>query len=512
MAADGSQELSPGAVLNERYRLTERLGEGAAWLGVDIEHETPVVVLKVSAAHSSALKSALTLKHQHLAQALDVLEYDGRHLLVSEHVQGVSLRDRLDAAKTLSAVDAVRTALRVADALTSLHEHGSVHGFVHDRALIVALEGDRPLPVLTFLPTAAAENARAPESDLGAPGVADDAWAVAALLYEMLVGQAPARSGYASESELEAQGITDPALRATLAHALASEPERRPRDLKPLRRELARWFVEHAGEEPVPLTSHPSKAPPPLPSNAPKEAAAPIVTSAPPARRSSGRMGTFVVAAIGLGIIAGGVFSSLLKNEPEVALASAQAPAPTPPPKSSAIELTEVPVTGKNESVMEGDKLGSCVAGYLPPKTFATAPDLSFVCSETDPQRGADKLRSAIVSGAPKGQLTDAMKIFARLGWYELAAFAVVRAGCCPEAPPLSIPSLSESCQFNERLRELGEAVVAMKPVEPVLARYTSSIHCELNLGGKPSLRRKERPAGGEDTAFLELVRKLEAP
>jgi hypothetical protein len=91
-----------------------------------------------------------------------------------------------------------------------------------------------------------------------------------------------------------------------------------------------------------------------------------------------------------------------------------------------------------------------------------------------------------------------------------MAAFAVVRAGCCPDAPPLTIDKLSESCpKMDETLRQIGDAVVGTKPLDALLKKYTDAIHCELNMGHGVMLRRTQRPAGGEDTAFLELVKKL---
>jgi hypothetical protein len=502
-------------VLDERYRVTEALASGNAWLGVDDKDERELIILEVSRAQAAALEPAVTLTHQHLAQVIAVIERDGRHLVVAERAPGISLRERLDEIGIQPPVDAVRMALRAADALTSLHEHGAVHGLVQARSLIVAHDSDRPLPVLTFRPLEPVNVSRAPGGDPLAPKIADDAWAVAALLHEMLTGKAPPATGYASEAELADAGVSDAALRTSLFHGLASDAEVRSRDLRPLRRELARWFVEHAGEETIPPSVRHSKEPPPLPSTlAPQDAAAPFVTTSPaPPKRRKIHVGALAVGAIGLGLIGGWVVSSLRPKEPEVEIVEVPAPPPSAAAASaSAIELTEVPVTGEEEGVMGGDKLGSCVAGYLPANTFGKAPDLAFVCSVSDPRVGADKLRAAVVTGAPKGQVTEAMKIFSRIGWYDMAAFAVVRAGCCPDAPPLAIPELSDSCvKMDESLREIGDTVVAMKPVEPSLKKYTESIHCELNLGRSAVLRRKERPAGGEDTAFLELVKKLES-
>jgi len=185
-----------------------------------------------------------------------------------------------------------------------------------------------------------------------------------------------------------------------------------------------------------------------------------------------------------------------------------QVPTAAPEPSASAIELGEVPVTAGSETSL-GNKLATCVAGYLPKGAFSKAPDVDWLCSETDPRTGGEKLHGAVVSGAPKGQTTDAMKIFSRIGWYDMAAFAMVRAGCCADAKPIALPDARSECSMDAALREVGDAVVSTRDVQEPLKKYTESIHCELNQGGK-GLRRTARPAGGEDTAFLDLVKKLE--
>jgi hypothetical protein len=184
-------------------------------------------------------------------------------------------------------------------------------------------------------------------------------------------------------------------------------------------------------------------------------------------------------------------------------------PAAAPEPSSSAIVLNDVPVTGAEELNL-GDKLASCVAGSLPKGAFGKAPKLDWLCSETDPRIGGEKLRGAVVAGAPKGVTTDAMKIFSRLGWYEMAAFSVVHSGCCLEAKPVAIPEARTECAMEAALREIAEAVIAARDVQAPVAKYTESIHCELKQGGAKYLRRTARPEAGEDTAFLELIKKLD--
>jgi len=187
-----------------------------------------------------------------------------------------------------------------------------------------------------------------------------------------------------------------------------------------------------------------------------------------------------------------------------------QKPTAAPEPSASAIELGEVPVMGGSDEQNLGNKLATCVAGYLPKGAFGKAPELDWLCGETDPRIGGEKLHSAVVAGAPKATTTDAMKIFARIGWYDMAAFAVVHNGCCTDAKPVALPEGRAECAMDGALREVGDAVIASRDVEGALKKYTESIHCELNRGGGKTLRRSGRPEGGEDTAFLDLVKKLD--
>jgi hypothetical protein len=94
-----------------------------------------------------------------------------------------------------------------------------------------------------------------------------------------------------------------------------------------------------------------------------------------------------------------------------------------------------------------------------------------------------------------------------------MAAFAVVRAGCCPDAKPLELPAPSKGCDdMAEALRTVGQEVVSNHPTEEPLKKYTGAIHCELNANKGLQFRKRERPAGGEDSAFLELVKPIQTP
>ena len=518
MSETVSAGLEPGKVIGSRYRVEERLAvesEPVAYAGIDTENQLQVVIQETSAPVAKLLSKGKALGHRHLANVLDVLDVDGKQLVVSEHLRGETLSQRLVEIGKKAPVDAVRSALRVADALSSLHEAGGAHGTVHPNHVILTPEG-RDGPVVTFGPLARGDAAfHQPEWEEGdLPSEPDDSWSAAALLFLMLVGEPPAHAGYESESAVADAGVLDPVLRVALYHALARDLGVRSHDLRPLKRELARWFVEHAGEEPIPPGPH-STSPPPLPpsirpsqvprisSQVPRRSAPP-----PPPPKKPSKLLMLASFGVALGLIGGWTFSTI-RGKTRTKVIEVQKPqaaaAPVAEEPKKAIDLSEVPVNGQSETASV-DKVGSCVSGYMPKGTFDKAPDMSWVCEEADPRTGAEKLRVAVINGG-KGNVTDAMKIFARMGWYDMAAYSVVRAGCCENAKPLSLPEPSTGCTaLADSLREIGSSVVASRSYEEPLKAYTSAVHCELNAGKGVAFRHTTRPSGGEDSAFAELV------
>jgi len=500
-SAEQAATLTVGATIGGRFRVDEQAGAelGGTYFGTD-EQGGKVVLVQISAEREKTLAPALSLEHAHLGKLLALEPLGDGFVAVGAVVEGESLAERLAAIGKKPNVDAVRSSLRLADALSTLHEAGGVHGWLSTESVCAEpLDGARPRIAWCIRPDRALHTPeRAPD---GLPSIADDTWATAALLHWMITGGPPPEAGYATEADIEQAGVTDAALRAALFHTLtASRPERQS-DLRPLRRELARWFVDHAAEEPV-VPSHRVTAPPPLPPSHRPSTRPPARKSLPPLGKK--RFAEFAIGAIVLGVV-GGIALTFLR--PKRVKLVHRPEKPTAPATPSALEIGDVPVTGENESRL-GNKLATCVAGYLPKGTFSKTPDIEWLCTETDPRNGADKLHAAIVSNAPKGGPSDAMKIFSRIGWYAMPAFAMVRAGCCAEAKTMVLPD--EHCSMTSALRDVGDAVISSEDVVEPLKKYTETIHCELNRGGAKMLRRADRPAGGEDTAFLELVKHLE--
>jgi hypothetical protein len=230
------------------------------------------------------------------------------------------------------------------------------------------------------------------------------------------------------------------------------------------------------------------------------------------ARKPSRRISLLAFGGIMLGLAtAWGV--SRVRERPRVELVPISKPAGKVAQQSAAIDLSEVPVTGEKQAAT-GDKLSTCVAGYLPRGAFAKPPDLSALCSEQDPRAGTAKLHAAIASGARAGaEPTAAMKIWSRLGWHELLAFSVIRSGCCPDAKPLSLPNPSSGCPaMDAPLREVGKAVVNNQNYETPLKAFSDAITCEAGHGRAALYGRTGKPDPAEEAAFLELVKAVQAP
>ncbi len=207
------------AALEGRYAIDRELGEGGmatVYLADDLKHERKVAlkVLKPELAavvgaerFLAEIKTTANLQHPHILPLFDSGEADSFLFYVMPYVEGESLREKLEREKQLPVGEAVHIAVAIAGALDYAHRHGVIHRDIKPPNILIH-EGQ---PVVAdfgiALAVGAAGGARLTETGLsvGTPyymspeqatgdvmvGPATDTYAIACVLYEMLVGEPP---------------------------------------------------------------------------------------------------------------------------------------------------------------------------------------------------------------------------------------------------------------------------------------------------------------------------------
>ena len=207
------------AALEGRYAIERELGEGGmatVYLADDLKHERKVA-LKVLKPELAAVVGAerflaeitttANLTHPHILPLFDSGEADSFLFYVMPHIEGESLRDRIDREKQLPVDEAVRIATAVANALEHAHRNKVIHRDIKPANIL--LQDGEPV-VADFgiaLAVGAAGGARLTETGLsvGTPfymspeqatgdqavGASTDTYALGSVLYEMLVGEPP---------------------------------------------------------------------------------------------------------------------------------------------------------------------------------------------------------------------------------------------------------------------------------------------------------------------------------
>lgn len=459
------------------------------WLGS--KGGTPVRVLTLTAAEAALWRNARSVDHAHLAKLIDLVLFEGEQVAVIEHVPGVTLATRLAEIGRKPEVDAVRSALRLADAVSSLHLAGAAHGAIGPELVYVEAE-HHGAPMLTY---GKGPGARSPErGDTGSE--ADDTWAVTSLLWLMLVGSPPPAAGLASTTEAAAAGVADPELAAALLHGLNQNAAERATDLRALKRELARWFVDHAADEPHPVSR--STAPPPLPPSSPPPvvtASVPVrpvsVQPAPPPRRA---VLPFALGAIAIGLIGAWAWreTTSVKVKEVVAPKVAQS---APVPAAKAIDLAEGPAGGS------ASETAACAGAFLPQGALPAGADVTWLCQETDPRKSALKLGEAL------GAASDAGKLHQKSGWYRMTSVAVLRTACCVDAKALALPDPSAGCgDLDDALARVGKEAADAKPVAEQLDAYAKAATCESAAGKSAAFEQSGAPTADQRQAFESLV------
>lgn len=257
---DGDETVASGFMPRkvERFTIERVLGEGGfgkTYLARDTVLERDIVLKELEHVGQGQArdlllheaKTAANLSHGNVVVVHDVVEEEGRLLLVMEHVRGGTLSDLLGEPVPLK--EALPIIRDILEGLSALHEAGIVHRDVKPSNILITPDG--VAKITDFGVAARIEDGHPPEGDgdtfVGtprymapeqlageAPGPQADVYAAGALFYQMLTGEHSLGLGdktpSASELLEKRPNLPTPALSQELNRILEAALARDPSD------------------------------------------------------------------------------------------------------------------------------------------------------------------------------------------------------------------------------------------------------------------------------------------
>jgi serine/threonine protein kinase len=216
--------MKEGDVIADRYRLVRVIGSGgmgAVWLA---EHTSLKTTIAIKLVHSNLsdhpdvrsrfsreAQIAARLKSAHVVQVFDHgITEDGQPFIAMEWLEGVSVRERLDARRRMTVDETATLVKHVCRALTRAHEAGLVHRDLKPENLFIVKEGDEEIVKVLDFGVAKSTDAlsydgvdptrtgalmgtpfyMSPEQAIGLKSIdaTTDLWALGAVVFECLTG------------------------------------------------------------------------------------------------------------------------------------------------------------------------------------------------------------------------------------------------------------------------------------------------------------------------------------
>ena len=251
--------FAPGTILDERYRIVERLGKGGmgeVYRADDLKLGQPVALkflpeavdrdpARLTQLHTE-VRMARQVSHPNVCRVYDVGEFRGHTFLSMEYVDGEDLSSLLRRIGRFPEDRAVELARQICAGLAAAHERGVVHRDL--KPANIMLDGSGRIRIADFgLAGTAGESLRAgtpaymaPEQLAGGEVTPrSDIYALGLVLYEMFTGRRALEGDNLAEliAKREQAGITrpsdivtvlDPAIDRAIMRCLLPDPAQRP--------------------------------------------------------------------------------------------------------------------------------------------------------------------------------------------------------------------------------------------------------------------------------------------
>ena len=294
-AATAVLQLVPGEIIDERYRLVRKLGEGGmgvVWVAHSLSLGVDVAIKLIrcgggdpdleSRMAREAQATAL-LAHPAIVRVFDHgMSAAGDPFLVMELVQGETLAALLVRERKLDVVEATKLVMPLLDGLRCAHDSGIIHRDIKPENVLIArdrlgrlqpklldfgiakLEQQSDVSPLTQVgDVLGSPEFMSPEQARGAPDVdaRADVWSVCVLLYQLITGTLPFKMrnyNALMQAILHAKpvptfelGAGDKDLWSVIAKGLSKSRERRWANMNDLGEALAFWLYDKGVTEDV---------------------------------------------------------------------------------------------------------------------------------------------------------------------------------------------------------------------------------------------------------------------
>lgn len=211
--------LKIGALIDERYRVTARIGHGGTaevYEATDIINRIPVAIKLI---REDVMENPVNLKrfqneasivallnHPNIVRVFNHGYIDGKPYIIQELITGQTLKDVLDFRGSLPLSEAISVMLQLTSALQYAHEHGIVHRDIKPQNIFLLTDGTIKLGDFGIAETNGTAikskeiigtvHYLAPEISKGGPAsVQSDIYSAGVTFFEILTGRVPFDEG-----------------------------------------------------------------------------------------------------------------------------------------------------------------------------------------------------------------------------------------------------------------------------------------------------------------------------